>query len=144
MKTALLLMFTCLLSTIAWSQTASASLDPNEIKTDTEKSSSKDLDEKAIYFEATKMAKKQILDFVSEKVQYPEDFKGQYLEGTITIDFWVDQRGIIIQTKVMKGINNAFDRAVLDQMKELAEIRLMSIEYFGANRIRIPIDFSMY
>jgi TonB family protein len=146
MKTTILILCVSLTTCFSFAQSETASLDPTEVRviSNVEKKASSTADAEALYVEATTIAKVQLSDFINQEVAYPEAFRGHYLEGTVVVDFWIDHNGKIVQTKVMKGISDAFDKAVLEKIEKLQALRLNSVEYLGASRIRIPIDFSMY
>lgn len=147
MKTTLVLIIACLITTNIWAQNETASLSPKEVKESSKSSTTaevSDAEAKLLYVEATSLAKEQLLDFISKEVNYPEALQEQYLEGRIVVDFWINANGQIQKTKVMKGINDEFDEAVLTKLEGIQALRIDSAQYLGASRIRIPIDFSMY
>ncbi len=144
MKTTLVLIITCLITANIWAQNETASLSPDEVKVSAASVELSEAEAKLIYVEATNLAKDQLLDFIASEVNYPEALQEQYLEGQMVVDFWIDTNGQIQKTKLMKGINDEFDEAILNKLEGIQSLRIDSSKYLGANRIRIPIDFSMY
>ena len=139
MKATLLLIIALFTFTIVSSQNELASLIPSTNETIENKAKDKNL-----YSEATTLAGKQIIDFVQQELTYPKTLKDYRIEGRILIDFLIDQNGNIVQTKIKKGINDEFDRLVLESLDQLKYIQTNHSLYYGAKSIRIPVDFKFH
>jgi len=111
-----------------------------EVKVEKEKST---LSPRQIYFNQTQMATEQLVQRLAEKITYPDHLKEQYLEGEVIIEVFINRAGVIKEAKVHKSLQKDFDQMVLTSILEMAKVNVDSLQYQGARRLRIPVNFSL-
>lgn len=77
---------------------------------------------------------KAMKQFITENLKYPKDAFENKIEGTVFIDYKVDNKGIVVSAKVISGLGHGCDEEAL---------RLVKLLKFNAPRNRkIRITFN--
>ena len=61
-----------------------------------------------------KCATKKMLHFIYQNLSYPEEAKEQGIEGTVVVNFVVDESGSLIDPKIVRSIGGGTDEVVLE------------------------------
>lgn len=91
----------------------------------------------------TLQAQIQLSEFLANDIKYPEALESYGLEGQIIVDVWVNTKGEIINTMIMKSFNNNFNTVVTNSLQNFELAWPQETSYLGARRLRVPIDFIM-
>ncbi|UXE68342.1 MAG: energy transducer TonB [Chryseotalea sp. WA131a] len=86
---------------------------------------------------------KGIQEFISTNINYPELAKKKGIQGRVIISFKVDTAGSIVDTKLIKGVNQELDKEALRVVKLMSgwypaikDGKYVAIEY------KLPIVYS--
>jgi TonB family protein len=84
-----------------------------------------------------------LIEFVNSKAIFPEEFDNVNVEGKIFIKFMIDSTGLVINPKVLRGLNPKLDSIALVIVKSMPKWKPatqkgkpISIEYM------LPVKFS--
>lgn len=146
MKNALIVMILLLMTISIQAQETMAKVeltDLEKINTRLKETMAKNKVSNAIMLDHTQQAQFQLAEFAAEEIQYPEDFIESGLEGQIIVDLWINTQGKIIHTKIIDSFNTNFNPIVLRAFENFEFSGPQKIEYLGARRMRLPVDFSL-
>lgn len=88
---------------------------------------------------------KEMIRFIQKNIQYPNLAYDHGHEGTVLVEFIVDETGVVNQIKVLKGIGLGCDEAALEVFKHMPKWR--PAVRGGKNipvRYITPIEFQLF
>jgi TonB family protein len=53
--------------------------------------------------------KREISEFITKNIQYPENAKKNNTKGTVFVTFVIDREGNVVSPKIIRGINDELD-----------------------------------
>ena len=62
---------------------------------------------------------KAIVDYIQSKLVYPDVAPANRKEGRVFVSFYVDSEGVVKQPKIVKGLDPAYDAAVVAAVQQL-------------------------
>ena len=89
------------------------------------------------------IAKNQLYTFLSDNLAYSSIDRDNLLEGEVTLEVSISKEGLITECKIIKSDNKAFNKIVLDNMLDFKSLNIKEKKYFGSNKIKVPINFSL-
>lgn len=57
--------------------------------------------------------KKSLQAFINQNLRYPEDALQQRIEGVVTVEYDVDDNGVVVSSKIIKGLSPSCDEEAL-------------------------------
>lgn len=91
-----------------------------------------------------RLAVRQITDHLNDNIVYPKEMEQFTLEGTVTLQIFLDRRGTIKQVKVHSTeLPESFSETALKVMSDLSRIRTTEGAYYGKGTFNIPLHFSL-
>lgn len=92
-----------------------------------------------------KCAQQELLEFVYNNLQYPEEAKREGINGTVVAQFVVDKEGQVKNPKIVRSIGGGTDEAVLEVVNNMPEWipgkqrgRLVNVQFNLPIRFQLP------
>lgn len=96
-----------------------------------------------VYFQETRLAQEQLIEYLDAYVSYPENMKTNGIEGELVTEIQFSKAGEILSVSIYKSLHKEFDQIVIKAIEEMQQLELADDFYLGARKIRIPINFSL-
>ncbi len=103
-------------------------------------------DSKAYHQMKTKQTREfeaSLMQHLAENLVYPEAMEDKGIEGKVVISVSISSSGKAKKYAIVQSLNQAFDDAVLDAMKNFKGLNLKKGEYIGAAQTQVPLKFSL-
>lgn len=145
-KTSLTLSLLFFISSFAFAQSTTAQLDSHSI---VEKTNHNDQKQEAanarqeLYWNHTQIATDQFSNHLSTAIKYTDQLENQYAEGYSIVEVILQKDGSIQSAQVIKNGHPQLDALVNNAVLQLKSINTNGLPYYGARRLRIPVNFSL-
>ncbi len=94
-------------------------------------------------FEHSQSAIAQLRKHIAKNIQYPDVMFEYGIEGTAVLEVTISDNGKIQESKIVRSISPAFDAAIVNTMESINSINIKEKKYEGANKVHVPIKFSI-
>ena len=86
-----------------------------------------------------------LYDFFKQNVQYPEQSKKQKIEGSVLVEFYVNENGKPVEVTILKGINTETDEEAMRLIKSMPTWQPALVEGKPVSmKLTIPLTFQIH
>jgi len=94
-----------------------------------------------------KCAQRKLLEFVYDKLEYPEEAKQAGISGIVVAQFIIDKAGQVKNPRIVRSIGGGTDEAVLEVIRQMPDWipgkqsgRLVNVEFNLPIRFQLPVE----
>ncbi len=86
-----------------------------------------------------------LYDFFKQNVQYPEQSKKQKIEGSVLVEFYVNEKGKPVEVTILKGINTELNEEAIRLIKSMPTWQPALVEGKPVSmKLTIPLTFQIH
>lgn len=86
-----------------------------------------------------------LYEFFKQNVQYPEQSKKQKIEGSVLVEFYVNEKGKPIEVTILKGINSEINEEAIRLIKSMPSWKPALVEGKPVSmKLTIPLTFQIH
>ena len=88
--------------------------------------------------------KEKMMEFIQSNLVYPVEAKNAGIEGTVFVQFDINDDGVLENEQVIKGIGHGCDKAALDVIKSMPKWNAAQVDGKKKKvKISVPIKFEL-